>query len=72
MGRPAKSIVVANTGQGHPMSFALITALHGHSSHASAWYIALPLLVVVIGVAIWRWRRGGSGGGGFLGGSGGQ
>jgi hypothetical protein len=53
------------------VSFALITALHTNSSHASPWYIALPLLVVVVGVAIWRWRRGG-GGGGFLGGSGDQ
>ena len=54
------------------MSFALITALHHtNSSHHGPWYIALPLLVVVIGVAIWRWRRGG-GGRGFFGGSGDQ
>jgi hypothetical protein len=72
MGRQPKSIVVVTPGQEHPMSFALITAL-GHTSsshHAGPWYIAVPLLVVVIGVAIWR-RRGG-GGGGFFGGSGDQ
>jgi hypothetical protein len=51
------------------MSLALITALHTGSSHPSPWYIALPLLAVVIGAAIWRSRRGG-GGGGFPGGSG--
>ena len=75
MGRQAKSIVVVNSGQEHPMSFALITALHdtkfSSSHHGGPWYIALPLLVVVLGVAIWRWRRGG-GGRGFFGGSGDQ
>jgi hypothetical protein len=38
------------------MSSALITAL-GHTSlshHAGPWYIALPVLAVVVGVTIWR------------------
>ena len=53
------------------MSFASIMALHSGSSHLGPWYIVLPLLVVVIGAAIWRSRRRG-GGGGFFGGSGDQ
>ena len=54
------------------MNFALITALH-HTNlfHRGPWFIALPILVVVIGLAIWRRWRGG-GGGGFFGGSGDQ
>ena len=54
------------------MSFALITA-HQASSfhHGGQWYIALPVLAVVIGVTIWRRRRQG-GGRGLFGGSGGQ
>ena len=54
------------------MSFALTTALHHGSSHFTGpWYIALPLLAVGIGLAIWRSRRGG-GGRGLFGGSGDQ
>ena len=54
------------------MSFALIMALHhANSFHRGPWYIALPLLAVVIGLAVWRRRRGG-GGRGFFGGSGDQ
>jgi hypothetical protein len=51
------------------MTLALITALHyaysshhaGSSHHTGPWYIALPVLAVVIGSAIWRSRRGGGG-----------
>jgi hypothetical protein len=54
------------------MNFALITTLHHTNSfHRGPWFIALPILVVVIGLAIWRGRRGG-GGRGFFGGSGDQ
>jgi hypothetical protein len=54
------------------VNFALITAHHaGSSHHGGPWYIALPVLAVVIGVTILRWRRQG-GGRGFFGGSGDQ
>jgi len=51
MGRPARSIVVVDPGQEHPMSSALITALGhtGSSHHAGPWYIAPPVLAVVVG-----------------------
>jgi hypothetical protein len=73
MGRQARSIVVVYTGQEHAMSFALITAHHhtGPLHHTGPWYIAIPVLAVVIGLTIWRWRRWG-GGGGLFGGSGDQ
>jgi hypothetical protein len=72
MGRQAKSIVMVNTGQEHPMSLALVTALHHTNSfHHGPWYIAVPILVVALGVAIWRRWRGGGGRGPF-GGSGDQ
>lgn len=53
------------------MSLALIAAIHhANSFHRGPWYIALPILAVVIAFATWR-RRGG-GGRGFFGGPGGQ
>ena len=56
-----------------PVNFALITAHHASSSHhAGPWYIALPILAVVIGVTILRWRRQGGRRGGLFGGSGDQ
>jgi hypothetical protein len=59
------------TGACHEL--ALITAHHHSSSlhHTGPWYIALPVLAVVIGLTIWRWHRWG-GGGGLFGGSGDQ
>jgi hypothetical protein len=30
--------------------------------HSTApWYIAVPVVAVVMGLSIWRWRRGGGG-----------
>jgi hypothetical protein len=43
----------------------------GLHHYTAPWYIAVPVLVVVIGLGIWRRRRGGGGRGPF-GGSGGQ
>jgi hypothetical protein len=55
-----------------PVSFALIAAHHaGSFHHTGPWYIVFPLLVVGIGLAIWRRRRWG-GGRGLFGGSGDQ
>jgi hypothetical protein len=54
------------------VSFALITAHHASSlHHTGPWYILLPLVVLGIGVTIWRRRRGGPGSG-LFGGSGDQ
>jgi hypothetical protein len=57
------------------MSFALTTTHHFHNynsfHHGGSWYITLPVLAVVIGVAIWRRRRRG-GGRGLFGDSGDQ
>jgi hypothetical protein len=50
--------------------YSVIALHHTNSFHRGPWYIALPILAVVIGLAIWR-RRGG-GGRGFFGGSGDQ
>jgi len=57
------------------MSFAFATTHHFHNynsfHHGGSWYITLPVLAVVIGVAIWRRRRRG-GGRGLFGGPGDQ
>jgi hypothetical protein len=68
-----RSIVAVNTGQEYAMTFALITALQqADPPHSTApWYIAIPVIAIVLGLSIWRRRRGGGGRGPF-GGSGDQ
>jgi hypothetical protein len=53
------------------MTFAFITTLQQGDHYTAPWYIAVPIIVVALGLTIWRRRRGGGGRGSF-GGSGGQ
>jgi hypothetical protein len=51
-----------------------IMALAQASPHhyTAPWYIAIPIVVVVLGLSIWRRRRGGGGRGGPSGGGSGD
>ncbi len=43
------------------MTFALITTLQQGDHYTAPWYIAVPIIVVALGLTIWRRRRGGQG-----------